>query len=113
MSSIAEQLKLKSESRELQPLLSLRPEPSRLSNVLHFIRHKPLGALGGFLVVLLILTALFAQQIAPYAYDVGKADDRLLLPSSQFILGTDNIGRDMFSRIVWGSRISVSVGFGA
>lgn len=78
-----------------------------------FARRKPLGAVGAVLVVLFILTAIFAQQIAPYAYDVGKGTDRFQGPSLHHLLGTDNLGRDMFSRIVYGARISVAVGFGA
>ncbi len=78
-----------------------------------FVRDKPLGALGGALVALVILTALFAGQIAPYAFDAGQGIDRLQGPSVAHWFGTDNLGRDMFSRVVWGSRISVAVGFGA
>jgi peptide/nickel transport system permease protein len=78
-----------------------------------FVRRKPLGAIGGAIVLLLILTAIFADQIAPYAYDVGRGVDRLKGPSGRYWLGTDNLGRDLFSRIVYGSRISIIVGFGA
>lgn len=78
-----------------------------------FARNKPLGAIGGMIVLILILTALFAQQIAPYAYDAGKGADRLQGPSLRHLLGTDNLGRDMFSRIVYGARVSIEVGFGA
>jgi peptide/nickel transport system permease protein len=77
------------------------------------VRHKPLGAFGALLVLLLLLTALFAGQIAPYPYDAGQGAERLQGASLRHLLGTDNLGRDLFSRIVWGSRISVSVGFGA
>lgn len=87
---------------------------SRVGPVLwRFMRSKPLGAIGGIIVVILILTAIFADQIAPYPYDQGQGADRLQGPSAQHILGTDNLGRDMFSRIVYGSRISIAVGFGA
>ncbi len=113
MSSIAEQIRMKSSIRETEVALSLRPAPNRLSAVLRFIRQKPLGALGGLLVIVFIFTALFHEQIAPYPYDTGKAENRLQLPSAQFLLGTDNVGRDMFSRIVWGADTSVKVGFGA
>lgn len=78
-----------------------------------FVRRKPLGAVGGLIVLLLILTAIFANVIAPYAYDVGQGVERLKGPSARHILGTDNLGRDLFSRIIYGSRISIAVGFGA
>ncbi len=93
-----------------------RIQPTRarpLKSLWWFIRRKPLGALGGALVLLLIITAIFADYIAPYAYDVGLGADRLKGPSPRHLLGTDNLGRDMFSRIVYGSRISIAVGFGA
>jgi len=78
-----------------------------------FVRRKPLGAVGGLIVLLFILTALFADLIAPYAYDVGQGVERLKGPSLRHLFGTDNLGRDLFSRIVYGARISIAVGFGA
>lgn len=84
-----------------------------LAGLWNFARRKPLGAIGGVIVLLLILTAIFAGQIAPYAFDVGQGTDRLQGPSLRHLLGTDNIGRDLLSRIIYGARISVAVGFGA
>ncbi len=84
-----------------------------LRAVPRFARTKPLGTLGAFLVLLVFIAAIFADQIAPYPYDAGKAADRMQGPSPQHIMGTDNLGRDMFSRVVYGSRTSVAVGFGA
>jgi peptide/nickel transport system permease protein len=92
---------------------SVRPRARRLGILWRFARRKPLGAVGGGIVGLLIITAVFAGQIAPYAYDVGQGADRLQGPSLRHLLGTDNLGRDLFSRIVYGARISVAVGFGA
>ena len=93
--------------------LRLRPARGPLTQVVWFIRRKPLGAFGGLLVLVLLVAALFAGQIAPYAYDAGQGADRLQGPSLRHVLGTDNLGRDMFSRVIWGARISVTVGFGA
>ena len=78
-----------------------------------FVRRKPLGAMGGALVLLLLLVAVFAPWLAPYPYDVGVGADRLQGPSLAHPLGTDANGRDMLSRIIWGARVSVTVGFGA
>jgi peptide/nickel transport system permease protein len=77
------------------------------------VREKPLGAFGGMLVLVLMLCAIFAHWIAPYPYDETNVRQRLKPPSAQFYLGTDNLGRDVFSRIIYGARISVTVGFGA
>jgi peptide/nickel transport system permease protein len=74
-------------------------------------RRKPLGALGAVIVVGLILLAIFADQIAPYAYDDAIAGARMKPPSAQFWMGTDNLARDIWSRVVYGARISVTVGF--
>jgi len=78
-----------------------------------FCRRKPLGAIGGLIVLALIVLALFAGGIAPYPYDEPIAGARLRPPSAQFWMGTDNLGRDMWSRVVYGARVSVTVGFGA
>jgi peptide/nickel transport system permease protein len=77
------------------------------------VREKPLGAFGGVLVLVLMLCAIFAHWIAPYPYDETNVRQRLKPPGAQFYLGTDNLGRDVFSRIIYGARISVTVGFGA
>jgi peptide/nickel transport system permease protein len=77
------------------------------------VKEKPLGAFGGVLVLVLMLCAIFAHWIAPYPYDETNVRQRLKPPGAQFYLGTDNLGRDVFSRIIYGARISVTVGFGA
>jgi peptide/nickel transport system permease protein len=91
--------------------------PNRRAIVLvalwQFCRHKPLGALGGLIVLVLLILALFAPWIAPYKYDETIAGARMKAPGSQFWMGTDNLGRDVFSRVVYGASVSVTVGFGA
>jgi len=74
---------------------------------------KPLGAIGAGLVLLLLVVAAAAPVISPYPYDVGDAAVRLEGPSLAHPFGTDANGRDMLSRVIWGARISVTVGFGA
>jgi peptide/nickel transport system permease protein len=76
-----------------------------------FCRRKPLGALGALIVLTLLVTAGFAEWIAPYAYDQQIPDARLKPPGHDFPFGTDNVSRDIFSRIVYGARVSVTVGF--
>ena len=85
---------------------------SGLTRVGTFIRKKPLGAFGGVLIALFLLLALGAQWLAPYPYD-ATVDPRLLGPSLAHPFGTDANGRDLLSRIIWGARISVTIGFGA
>jgi peptide/nickel transport system permease protein len=92
---------------------ALRPRARPFAVAWSFVHRKPLGAVGAAIILVLIVTAIFAQQIAPYAYDTGQGADRLQGPSLRHLFGTDNLGRDMFSRIVYGARISVAVGFGA
>ncbi len=70
------------------------------------------AAMFGLSVILLLITmAIFAPFIAPYSYDEQNLKMANLLPSWQHLMGTDNFGRDIFSRIVYGSRISLQVGF--
>ena len=64
----------------------------------------------GFLMILsLILVAIFAQQIAPYDYDEPHKQDRLQAPNSTYLFGTDDFGRDMFSKLIYGTRITLWV----
>lgn len=77
------------------------------------IKEKPLGVLGGILVLIVMLAAVFADVIAPYGMNEIHLRDAMSPPSLQYILGTDSLGRDMFSRIVHGARISLGVGLGA
>ncbi len=81
--------------------------------VWRFCRRKPLGAAGGLIVVGLVALALFADRIAPYDYDETIAGARMRPPSARFWMGTDNLGRDVWTRVVFGARVSMTVGFGA
>jgi peptide/nickel transport system permease protein len=78
---------------------------------LRLVRTKPLGLLGGAIVLVMALAAVFAPSIARYDYQEIVASERLKPPSTQYYMGTDNLGRDMFSRIIFGARISLKVGF--
>ena len=74
-------------------------------------RKNPLALTGFFIVVLLFTIALLAHFISPY--DPGQIDIKRILqePTAEHILGTDDLGRDVLSRMIWGSRISLLVGF--
>ena len=84
-----------------------------LTALWQFTWRKPLGALGGFIVLGLLIMAIFAPWIAPYQYDETIPGARMKAPGAQFWMGTDNLGRDVYSRVVYGAAVSVTVGFGA
>jgi peptide/nickel transport system permease protein len=92
-----------------------RPVPGTAARVLPglwwFARKKPLGAIGGVIVVAMLVMAALAEPIAPFDYDETIRGARMKPPSATHWLGTDNLGRDMWSRIVYGARVSVTVGF--
>jgi peptide/nickel transport system permease protein len=90
-----------------------RDAPTRLRTLTRFLRKKPMGAFGAVLIVLFLGLAVGAQWLAPYPYDVGNAAERLQGPSLTHPFGTDANGRDLLSRVIWGARVSVTIGFGA
>jgi peptide/nickel transport system permease protein len=79
---------------------------------IRLVKEKPLGTVGGVIVLVMFVTGVFADLIAPYGVNESHLADRLSSPSGQFILGTDNLGRDQLSRIIHGARISMIVGLG-
>ena len=77
------------------------------------VKEHPLGAFGGIVVLLLVLVSIFAGFLAPYEPNEMRLADRLTGPSSQYRLGTDQLGRDFMSRLIYGARISIFVGLTA
>ncbi|MBQ3425270.1 MAG: ABC transporter permease [Clostridia bacterium] len=71
----------------------------------------PTFILGVVIVVLALILAFFPGQIAPYDPTAVDITARSKAPSAQHLFGTDNYGRDIFSRVVWGTRIDLSIGF--
>ena len=76
-------------------------------------RDKPLGAFGGVLLLVFIVVGLTAQWIAPYGYNEIAPIDRLKAPSWEHWFGTDNLGRDVLSRCLYGAQLSVIIGCSA
>ena len=74
------------------------------------VKEKPLGLVGGIIILILLLTGIFANFIAPFGYNDMTLSARLNSPSAAHLLGTDNLGRDLLSRIIYGARVSVIVG---
>ena len=81
--------------------------------VFRMITEKPLGTAGLVITIVFLATAIFANYLAPYAPNQLHGLSALKGPSLQFWLGTDNLGRDLLSRIIFGARVSVIVGLGA
>jgi peptide/nickel transport system permease protein len=81
--------------------------------IVDFARHRTLGAAGAVVVILLILIALLAGVIAPHDPLDTSFLDQLKPPSSNYLLGTDSFGRDVLSRLIYGSRTALKIGFGA
>ncbi|MGH2586445.1 MAG: ABC transporter permease [Dehalococcoidia bacterium] len=81
-----------------------------LSQTWWFLRRKPLGAIGAVLVVVVLLLALLAPWIAPYDYGQQSLREKFQGPSRAHIMGTDELGRDIFTRIVYGARVSIIIG---
>ena len=77
------------------------------------VTEKPLGTVGAVITLLLLLTGIFADVLAPYGFNETEVGDFLQPPSRQFWLGTDNLGRDVLSRVIYGARISMVVGLAA
>src|SRR5688572_13575694 len=74
------------------------------------IKRKPLGIVSAVVIALLVFTAIFANILAPYDPLLAQPEIRLARPSWEHPFGTDDIGRDVLSRIIFGSRISLWVG---
>ena len=89
---------------------NLRDSLTRLGRI---ARSKPLGSIGGFVVLILVLFALLAPVIATADPVAQDANSILLAPGPNHWLGTDNLGRDLWSRIAHGAGISLGVGFGS
>jgi peptide/nickel transport system permease protein len=89
--------------------------PRRRGPAMHFLsrlfREKPLGAACAIIFVLFLFCGIFADFLAPYGYNKISPLNRLKSPSWAFPFGTDNLGRDMLSRCLYGAQLSVIIGF--
>jgi len=85
--------------------------PGRIAYFLYYLHKKPLGTVGLGICLMMILTAIFAPLIAPYSYQEQNYEAVREAPGLEFFFGTDQFGRDIFSRVVYGARISMLVGF--
>ena len=92
-------------------------EPKRRARLadlfIRLVKEKPLGTIGATIILILILVAIFADVLVLYPYDQMHLVDRLQGASAQYLLGTDQLGRDLLSRLIYGARLSLLVGFAA
>ena len=88
--------------------------PKRRSRLADFfvrlVREKPLGTVSGIIILILILVAIFADALAPYEFTEIHLKDMLQGSSAKYLLGTDHVGRDILSRLIYGARLSLVVG---
>ena len=91
-------------------------EPKRhsllVNLVTRLVKEKPLGTVGGVIVLAMFFTGIFADFIAPYGYNDIDTSVKLSGPTAEYLLGTDQLGRDLLSRVIYGARISMIVGLG-
>jgi peptide/nickel transport system permease protein len=83
------------------------------SGLLAFARAKPLGAFGAVILTVMVLMAIFATRLEPYDPVATNQRQALQAPDAEHLLGTDQHGRDVLSRVIRGARISLYVGLGA
>jgi|KBSMisStandDraft_5_1062788.scaffolds.fasta_scaffold209748_2 peptide/nickel transport system permease protein len=85
--------------------------PARRHPVVQFILHQPLGAGGLVFIVIMALAAIFAPWVTPYDPLTVDYGSMLAAPSWQHWMGTDSFGRDMLTRVIYGARTALAVGF--
>lgn len=93
-----------------QPLFNPRVKRGGFNQVLRFSQKYPLGALGALVLILLVIVAVFAPWVATHDPLDMDIPNRLHAPGLEFWLGTDTFGRDSYSRIIFGARVSLYVG---
>jgi peptide/nickel transport system permease protein len=77
------------------------------------VKEKPLSMIAGVVILLLMLVAIFADVLAPFPHDEVNIVDRMQAPSGRYLLGTDQLGRDLLSRLIFGAQISLTIGLAA
>ena len=94
-------------------LQSLKPKWESFKESLYLLFRNPLSAAALIVILILVLSAVFAPLLVPYPQDIANEahiSEKLLPPSSAHWFGTDELGRDVFSRVVYGGRISLGAG---
>lgn len=97
-------------ANQLPPSSELRPQLGRVFQIRRFLRANPLALMGIFLFFLWMLISFIAPQIAPYEPLQQDIVNRLQGPTLSHLFGTDQLGRDIFSRVLYGGRLSLPAG---
>ncbi len=92
-------------------LEELRDRPGLFRQFADFARKQPLGTAGGVVVILYILMAVFAPYITGFDPTENFYQHQFVAPGAQFLMGTDEWGRDILTRVIYGSRTALFVGF--
>jgi peptide/nickel transport system permease protein len=90
-----------------------RTRPWYVDVWIQMLRRKPLGTVGGVIVVVMLAAAILADVLTPYGFAETNLRERFVFASAGHWLGTDQLGRDVMTRLLYGARISLYVGFGA
>ena len=98
---------------DLADEIEVHPRINEFRRVVGVLLRRKVAVVGFVITILLILTAIFAPLLAPYDPNLVNTPDRLFQPSTENLLGTDALGRDLLSRIIYGSRVSLVVGLAA
>jgi peptide/nickel transport system permease protein len=100
-------------STQILELDAVRPEVSRIPGLLRLARRKYMGTISMVIIVVFAAVAIFAPVVAPHDPLAVHTSVALKPPNARFIFGTDELGRDIFSRLIYGARTSMLVGFGS
>ena len=87
------------------------PRPPFFKALAKWVRNQPLGAVSGIGVIFMILVAVFAPYLAPHDPVTTNYESMTQAPSFAYWLGTDQFGRDLLSRVIWGARTALFIGF--
>jgi len=106
-------LELKSKEKKQiigEAIIPERPEVNLWKDAFRRMCKNKMAVLGAIIIIALLILAIFAPYIAPYYYADGSLKDNYAKPGDKYLLGADFMGRDVLSRIIYGTRISLSVG---
>lgn len=103
--------KLREEKSEKDTItIDQKPEVNLWKDAYRRLLKNKMAVVGGIIIIILALLAIFAPYIAPYHYAKGSLLENYAKPGAKYLLGADFMGRDLLSRIIYGTRISLTVG---